>query len=132
MKIFKKNYTLFLIILGLNWLLAALIIRAMYPVHFTSQNYLFADLNEFNIKTPFWSSYFISTLNLLLIWLIFKKFFSSRTALIPALIYSISPWNYYLAVFGSFYLFLLCLLLFTYFGILLLKQDYKLGIILLF
>lgn len=130
MKIFGKDYLLFLIIIGLNLILSSILFSVFHPISLSPQNYFFADLIEFNIRFPFWSYYLITSLNILLVWLIAKKFFLSRLSLIPPLIYSISPWTYYSTVFGSFQIFLVSLLLIAFLGILLIKNASRIGIIL--
>lgn len=120
-------------IFGISSIFSAFLIRAIYPIQVQEQKPIFFDLIElntieFNANLPFWLSYFIGSVNILLIWIIAKRFFLGRLALIPVLIYCFSPWSFYLMVTNSFYIYLLCCTLITFLGILLIKSErFRLG-----
>lgn len=129
-KILVKERILFLIIYGLSFITSAFLIKLIYPIHLQDQKPLFFDLIELNVNLPFWLIYFLGSINIFLIWIIAKKFFLGRLALIPVLVYCFSPWSFYLMASQSFYIYLLMLTLITFLGILLIKSEKsKLGIL---
>ena len=95
------------------------------------QNILASDLIGITTHLP---NVLISILglgNLIFLWLISKRFFKGYAALIVPAIYAISPWSSYLTAAGSFYVFLLFLLMvFTYSLILIRDGSSALGAIL--
>ena len=130
-KILAKEHILFLMIFGLSLITSAFLIRIIYPIHLQEQKPVFFDLIELNAIFPLWLIYFFGSINIFFIWIIAKKFFLGRLALIPVLIYCFSPWSFYLMVAESFYVYLLTLLLITFLGILQVKSEKsKLGILL--
>lgn len=129
-KIFLKEHIILIIFFGFSLIISAFIIRGIYPVHLLEQKPLFFDLIEFNFSFPFWFYLFINLVNIFLIWLLAKKFFLRRLALIPVLVYCLSPWSFYLMVSKSSYIYLLCYMLITALGILLIKsKKSKIGIL---
>lgn len=127
-RIFLKEHIILIIFFGFSLIISAFIIRGIYPVHFLEQKPLLFDLIEFNLRFPIWLYLFTNSVNILLIWIIAKKFFLGRLALIPVLVYCLSPWSFYLMVSKSSYIYLLCYMLITLLGILLIKSEkYKKG-----
>lgn len=90
----------------------ALIIRSLYPIH---------DGKEF----LWWVTILIGIGNAILIWLIGRKFFNGKIALFALILYAISPWFAYLEAAGSIYIFVLFLLLITFYGIGQLEKNRK-------
>ncbi len=122
-KIFFKENILFLIIYGFSLIFSAFLIRAIYPIQLQSQKPIFFDLTELNVIIPFWLVYFAGSINIFLIWLIAKRFIVGHLALIPVLIYCLSPWSFYLIVANSFYVYLVTFILITFQGVLLIKSN---------
>lgn len=131
-KILTKDYIIFLIICGLSLITTAFLIRLIYPIHLQEEKPLFFDLIELNVKLPLWLAFFLGSINIFLIWIIAKKFFLGRLALIPVLVYCLSPWSFYLMAAQSFYTYLLMLTLITFLGILQIKSEKSMLGILLF
>lgn len=80
----------------------ALIIRSLYPIPYEKE-------------LLWWMTILIGIGNTVLMWLIGKKFFDEKVAIFSALIYSIAPWSAYLEAAGSIYIFVLFLLLITFY-----------------
>lgn len=109
----------------------------LYPIHLAQQIPFFFDLMEVHKYIPQSFVYIFGLINYLLIWMIARKIFKSvssqaslikREALIPLLVFSLSPWPAYLIFAGSFYVYLLSLLLFVFLGLLLIRSGkIKLG-----
>lgn len=130
-KILAKERILLLIIYGLSLIISAFLVKLIYPIHLQEQKPLFFDLIELNVELPLWLIYFLGSINIFLIWIIAKNFFLGRLALIPVLVYCLSPWSFYLMASQSFYIYLLMLTLITFLGILQIKSEKsKLGLLL--
>lgn len=123
------NYLLtFLLILTPGLMLWSFVLGRLYPIHLTEQVPFFFDLIEMHKSIPRIVIYFLGLINFLLIWLLAKKILSGWKALVPPLVFSLSPWSAYLIVAGSLYIYLLSLIMFAFFGLLLLKsKKIKLG-----
>ena len=126
-----KIYFLLAALLTVNLFFILFIGRNIYPIHLAPQNILASDLIGITTHLP---NVLISILglgNLIFLWLISKRFFKGYAALIVPAIYAISPWSSYLTAAGSFYVFLLFLLMvFTYSLILIRDGSSALGAIL--
>lgn len=122
-KIFTKDYRIFLLFFSLSTLLAALIFRVIYPLHFDKQPLFFSDLIGFSFGLPIWSIYIFGFFDLLLIWLIGKILFNKFWAYLSFLFFSFSPWFLYTVVLGSFYIYLLFLVLIIFLSLFLIKSG---------
>lgn len=100
----------------------------LYPIHLAQQIPFFFDLIEVHRSISQGFNYLFGLFIYLLIWIIAKKIFVKKEALIPLLVFSLSPWPAYLIFAGSFYVYLLSLLLFVFLGLLLIRSGkIKLG-----
>lgn len=128
-KILKNEIVLFLLIVGLNQILSAFLLRVIYPIRLLFQKPFFFELAEFNFKFPLWIFFLFNLMNILLLWFICRAFFSKRKALIPVLLFALSPWSAYLTVAGSFYIILTTFVLLTILGILKIRVgNYTIGV----
>lgn len=127
----SKELILILLIVGLNQILSAILLREFYPVHLQTQQPFFFELAELHFKFPLWIFFIFNSLNILLLWFISRMFFRKRKSFVSILLFAISPWSTYLTVAGSFYIILLTLILLTVLGIIkmskLLPAEVKYG-----
>jgi len=130
----KKEIKIYLSLAGLlilNLLFVVFIQKNIYPIHLAPQNFFLLDLIGKNIYPPSVIIYISELGSLIFLWLISKKIFKGNQALIPPAIYAISPWSCYLTAAGSFYIFLLFLLLVFTYSLFLIGDNFKpLGIFL--
>lgn len=118
----------FILILILAVLLCSLLVGRLYPIHLIQQKLFFFDLIEVDKNIPHILIYVFGLVNYLLIWSVSKQIFAGKKALIPLLIFSLSPWPAYLIFAGSFYIYLLMLIMVSFLGVMLIKQGgIKLG-----
>lgn len=110
-KITVKDYWLIFSAYILSILFAALVIRTIYPLHFSDQTLFFLDLLGFSNGMPGWLIYIFGLMDLLLIFLVGRIFFKRITAYLFMLFFGLSPWFIYSVIAGSFYIYLLGLLL---------------------
>lgn len=120
--IWRKDYLIFLLIFCLQTLLLAFAIRTIYPIHYLNQPIFSSELINSSTSIPPLLIFILGAGSLALIWLISKKIFPSYQALIPPLIYSLSPWSIYLSAANSFYIYFLFLILLIGYA-LLIKDD---------
>lgn len=99
-------------IIYIGILFRALIIRSLCPIPYEK---------EF----LWWVTIFIGIGNAILIWLIGRKFFNEKIALLSLILYAISPWFAYLEVAGSVYIFIMFCLLVSFYGIFQIKKSPK-------
>jgi hypothetical protein len=105
--------------------------KNIYPVHLALQNFYILDLMGKTKHLPGLLIYIFELGNIFLLWIISRKFLNGCQSLIPSLVYAISPWGAYLTAAGSFYVFLLLLVLVFIYSLILIKEDTKsFGIIL--
>ncbi|MGA2910202.1 MAG: hypothetical protein ABSE04_00165 [Candidatus Microgenomates bacterium] len=132
MKKITNTHLLITVLLVINLLFVIFIQKSLYPIHLVPQNFFISDLVGKIIYLPSVLIYLFELGNLILLWLIAKKFYNGYFALIPPAIYAISPWNSYLTATGSFYIFLLFIILIVTYSLLLIKENKNLpGVILL-
>lgn len=117
-----KRYSFFITILIIHEILAIFIQNVLYPIHFAQENFLFADLMGNRLFLPSAALFLLEAVNLILIWLISKQLFN-KFSLLPVLIYGLIPWGSYLLAAGSFYIYLLFLLLDITYGLLLINSK---------
>lgn len=93
--------------------------------YYTLKNLFFAELigKYFYIPSGFYIPLALG--NVLLVWLIAKKFLGRKFALLCPFVIILSPWFYYLAFAHSFYIFLLFLTLLVTIGFLQIVSDQK-------
>lgn len=121
----KKEFLYFLLILLFHLLFVVFIAVGIYPIHFTPHNFFFLELIggiSFYFPLPILLLFEIG--NIFLFWLIGKLLFP-KFSLVPVFIYSIAPWGVYSLIFGSFYTYLLFLVLLFFYGFLLLDSGKK-------
>ena len=118
MKLLNK-YSI-LILLGLHFLFIIFIKNTLLPIHFVQKDF----------SLPFELLVVLDLGNLILIWLISKKIFS-KFIFVPPLIYAVIPWSSYLVFAGSFYIYLLFLVLLTLFIFISLKSKKILTVIMI-
>lgn len=127
-KILAKDYRLFLFISSLSILFSALVFKTIYPLHFGKQPLFVSDLLGFSISLPVWLIYIFGFLDLFLVWLVGKMFFKRVWVYLLMLLFGLSPWFIYSVVSGSFYVYLLCLVLIIFLALYLIKSGkQKLG-----
>lgn len=130
LRIIKTNLVLFLLIIGINHIILAFLIRSIYPIHLSGTQPLIFDLLQVNVRIPFFGVYIANLLNHLLIWLIGRRLFSPKQSLLPVLIFACSPWSIYLTVAQSFNIILLCFILMQILGIIYIRiKKISLGIV---
>lgn len=121
----KSLLILFLIII-FSTLTSALIVKIMYPVHFSPQPLLITDLIGIPFSLPTWIIYVSGILVLFLTFFLGNFFFTNSWVFLPVFLTGISPWFIYSASLGSFYIYLLCLLLTNILAIFYIKsKDHK-------
>lgn len=103
-------------LLAIIWL--AWTFKILSPLSYLPQPLLFSDLVSNPVTLHSWLVIVCGVLNVLLIWLISKRLFNSPYTLLPPLIYGTSPWFSYLAITGSFYIYLLTMILILINGLL--------------
>lgn len=127
-RILAKDYRLFLFISSLSILFSALVFQTIYPLHFGKQPLFVSDLLGFSISLPVWLIYIFGFLDLFLVWLVGKMFFKRAWVYLLMLLFGLSPWFIYSVVSGSFYIYLLCLVLIIFLALYLIKSGkQKLG-----
>lgn len=126
-----KKYSSLLFIILIHQLWVIFIQNALSPIHFAPNNLFIFELIGKQVNIPSAILFFLGAGNIILLWLISKRIFAGF-CLIPPIIYAISPWGSYLAVAGSFYIYLSSLLLLAFYSILLIRSGRRfLGSILL-
>lgn len=115
-KFFYKEYFILLLIICPAVLFSAVVFRSIYPLHFNSQTLLFFDLLGYPASLPIWSMYIFGCADIILIWLIGKLILNGRWRFLPVIIFGFSPWFIYSVVAGSFYIYILFLLLVSFLG----------------
>lgn len=118
-----KKYCLLLVVLVLTILWQSYILNLMFPIHYNPRNIFFSDLINHPLTISLWLGYVFGFMDMLLLYAIGRKLFSSDGAFIPAFIFGISPWTAYLLATGSVYPFLVCLILLIGYGVLLLNSS---------
>ncbi len=121
-KILKKNNIIFVVVLFLHQLLQNFIQSNLSPIHYAKVGLFFSELLTNSLFIPPWLLTIIEIGNLFLLWLISKIIFPKYSIIVP-IIYVISPWSSYLLVAGSFYIYILFLLLLGVYGLILLKSS---------
>lgn len=107
-----KNYFLLIFILLFKLLSLFLLLHALNQIQYDQQNLFIFELLGVNFRIPSVAYMALDIVNIYLIWLVSYPVFKKKYALIPALIYAISPWSGYLSIAGSHYIFLLFFILF--------------------
>jgi hypothetical protein len=82
-----------------------------YPIHLASQSIFFFDLLGFPVYVTTELLCLSGFASLVFIWIISKKIFAGISGYLPVIIFSSSPWFIYSLVFGSFYIFLMSIIL---------------------
>lgn len=121
----------FTVVLLLHQLFTSLLRGNLTPIYYPPPNFFAADLLGINLPYDLWFIYLSENLNLILIFVVSRKFFKGTSCLVAPVIYAISPWNSYLAATGSFYIFLLTITLTFCFGLIKLKSNRKVSLLLL-
>lgn len=121
--LFKKNTIVFAVILLIHQFIFFFVFGALYPIHFAQENFLILELIGITKYIPSGALFLIDSWNLSIMWLISERIFNRRLFFIPIIIYAISPWTIYLMVAGSFYIYLLFLLLTIFYGLLLINSN---------
>ena len=120
-----KIYLLLAALLIVHLIFIVFIEKNIYPIHLTLQNFFLLDLMGKTKHLPEAFIYVFELGNVFLLWIIARKKIKGYQALIPSLIYAISPWGAYLTAAGSFYVFLLLLVLVFIYSLILIKEDIK-------
>lgn len=118
-----KNYCPLLAILILIILWQTLILNLIFPIHYIPRNIFFSDLIDHPLTISLWLGYVFGLVDMLLLYAIGKKLFSSGYAFIPVIIFGISPWTAYLLAANSVYPFIVCLILLISYGFLFLNSS---------
>lgn len=128
-KFFEKYFIV--IILLTHQLLIIFIHNVLYPIHFAPKNFFFLELIGSKFDITYELFFILDAANLILLWLISKLIFKNKFSIIPPFIYSIIPWSSYLVAAGSFYVYLLFILLIIVYGLLKIESNKKMGSFLL-
>lgn len=119
--LFRKPLFHLLLVLIPSVLLFSWLLRYFYPIQFISQALFISQIIGFSINIPLILIYILGLLDLFLIWVIGRIVFKNNKAFLPVLIFGISPWFIYSVVLGSFYVYLLSLILINTISLLLIK-----------
>lgn len=122
-KFFCKEYFFLLFIFCSTALLSAIVFRNIYPIHFGNQTLFIFDLIGYPVSLPIWFMYFAGFLDILLFWLIGKLIIKGKWGYLPVVIFIFSPWFIYSVATGSFYVYLLSLILSCGLSILYIKSG---------
>ncbi len=125
----RKQISIFAAILLVHFFFLIFIQNNLFPIHFDPKKLFVLDLIGKTFIIPQWLFYILELGNLILLWIISKRIFGNYSLILP-LIYAISPWGSYLAAAGSFYIYLLFLVLLGLYGFILLKSKKFMGSIL--
>lgn len=90
-----------------------------------TDNLFISSIFKVDIALPAQITVLIGLGNALLLYIIGKKIFSGRVALVTSILYSFSPWTAYLDISGSFYVFILFWLLVFYLGLIIFHEGQK-------
>ncbi|EKD89955.1 MAG: hypothetical protein ACD_32C00110G0011 [uncultured bacterium] len=118
-----KQYCFIIFLLSVFWLLVTYIQNVIFPVRFLPHNFFILELLDKRVELLPGLLLMMGAGNIILLWLISKRFFSSPYYFLPSIIYALSPWSSYLIAAGSFYIYLLFLLLIIFYGLILLKSG---------
>lgn len=118
-----KTYLKLLLIAGINLILLSFVIRGIFPIHYLMPPLFFSDLITFPLRIPIWIIYLLDPLSLYLVWVIGRKVVNTKFGFFCALILGISPWFLYEIAAGSFYIFLLVLILVNIYSFIALKRG---------
>lgn len=118
-----KDLRLFLLIFALSILFSSLVFKMIYPLHYGIQPLFFSDLLGFSAGFSAWVIYIFGLLDVLLVWLIGKIFFKKFYAYFFMALFSLSPWFTYSVATGSFYIYLLFLILACFLGLYLIQSE---------
>lgn len=125
----RNKIIIFLLTLTPALLLWASLLGRLYPVHLAAQIPFFFDLVEIHKSISPFLVYVFSLIAFFLLWLVSERIFIKEKSWIAPLVFSLSPWFAYLTFAGSFYIYLLALVLFAFYGLLLLSSgEKKLGV----
>lgn len=114
----SKNFYLLLTIFVLTIFWQWFILNLIFPVHYNPYNIFFSDLINHPLTISLWLGYIFGFMDMLLLYMIGRKIFSSDEALLPVFIFGISPWTAYLLAAESIYPFIVCLILLMSYGFL--------------
>lgn len=123
--LFKRSSFYFLLTLVPSSLFFSWLLRYLYPIQFTPQALFISQIIGFSVNIPLILIYILGLLDLFLIWIIGRIVFKNNRAFLPVLIFGISPWFVYSVVSGSFYIYLLSLILVNTISLLLIKLGDK-------
>lgn len=120
-------FRFFIPILLIHQLLIIFIHSVLYPIHYASKNLFFLEITGGKFDITYETLFLLDAVNLILLWLISKLIFKNKFSITAPLIYAIIPWSSYLVSAGSFYIYLLLILLITVYGLLKTGSNKKLG-----
>lgn len=120
-KLFVNDFFKLLLSLAIISIFLAWVVRIIYPIHFTPQNLFFSELIGQPISIPYYLIYLFGFLNLLVIWFISKIVFKNNKSFLAVLIFGLSPWFAYSIAAGSFFIYLLNLILLNMLSILIIR-----------
>lgn len=118
-----RNYLKFLLTASINLILLSFIIRGIFPIHYLTPPLFFSDLMSSPFRISAWTIYLFGLLNLYLVWAIGKELMNEKFGLLGALTLGSLPWFLYGVVSGSFYIYLLCLVLLNIFSLVKIKSG---------
>lgn len=124
-KLLKEPFFRFLLTLVPGIFFASWLIRYLYPIQFVPQSLFFFQIIGSSVNIPTFLIYILGFLNLFFIWIIGRILFKNNIAYLPVLIFGISPWFIYSVISGSFYVYLLSLILVNAISLLLIKLNKK-------
>lgn len=124
-KMFKEPFFRFLLTLIPGILFSSWLIRYLYPIQFVPQSLFFSQIIGSSAYIPIFLIYILGFLDLVLIWIIGRMLFKNNIAYLPVLIFGISPWFIYSVISGSFYVYLLSLILVNTISLFLIKLNNK-------
>lgn len=124
-KLLKEPFFRFLLTLIPGIFFASWLIRYFYPIQFAPQSLFFFQIIGSSVNIPTFLIYILGFLDLFLIWIIGRMLFKNNIIYLPVLIFGISPWFIYSVISGSFYVYLLSLILVNAILLFLIKLNKK-------
>lgn len=118
----KKDYFLIASLYPIL-LLRAGVFPLLFLTNFNPDTIFITDLLGRSIIFPYYATAVFGLLNMFLLFLIAKHIFGTKIAFWAYIIYGVSPWTSYIEFTGSIYVFLLALILTSFYGLILVKSG---------
>lgn len=129
--LFMKAVKFLTLTIFLGFIFRLFVLNNLAIANLSTTSFFIFDLLGKSIIFPWWVNLILGLVNIILIWFITKKIFSSRVALFSALIYAISPWTVFVELSGTSYVFLLFIFLLLALSVILKDQKNELGAVIM-